>query len=61
MTETIPWRTHLLQGTGVFVILLAFQQVVRGEPTPVVALVAAAGYVVVAELARRYRGRTTES
>lgn len=55
MPDSVPWTAHLLRGAVVLVVVLLFQQIIRGEPTPVVAIAVAIGYVLVAEAVRRYR------
>lgn len=54
MSDEIPWRNHLIRGVGLLIVILAFQQLARGEITPSVALIASGGYVLVAELIRRW-------
>lgn len=53
MAETIPWQRHVFQGTAVLLGILLFQQLSRGEISPIIAVVVAIGYVLIAELVRR--------
>lgn len=53
MEESIPWQEHAMRAAVLFVIVLLFQQLTRGELTLSVAILVAVGYVVMAELVRR--------
>lgn len=52
MTDTIPWQRHVFQGTAVLIVVLLFQELIRGEMSPGIALVVAIGYVLIAEFVR---------
>lgn len=57
MAHDTPWLRHILGFAIVLLVLLVFQQVIRGELTPEIAFAGALGYVIVSELVRRYRDR----
>lgn len=54
MSADIPWRKHAVRGVGLLLVIVVFQQLTRGEITLSVALVASIGYVLVAEVIRRW-------
>ena len=54
MSDPVPWQEHLVRGGVLLIVVLLFQQIVRGHVTPSVAIVVAIGYVFVAELVRRW-------
>ena len=53
---SIPWVEHALRAGILLGLILLFQQFYRGSLTPSVAIVAALGYVLMAELVRRLSG-----
>lgn len=57
MSGDISWRSHLIKGAFVLVLVLIFQQITRGQLTPIVAIFVATGFVFVSELVRRLRPR----
>ena len=54
MEASIPWQAHAIRGAVILLLVVVFQQLVRGSITPVVAVTVAIGYVIVAEFVRRH-------
>lgn len=61
MTPQLPWRSHLLRASILFLAILIFQYVARGELTLAIAVPVVIAYVFVAEGIRRYGDRWTQS